>query len=127
LRNRRQQLTDHLQARIARIRQTGPEAVTEQGEDEIDTAELEAALLDITATTLRRIDHALERLEEGRYGLCTECGDPISEARLKALPFADRCRDCESDREHRSASARLPERGGWRRTLAEESTVHGER
>jgi DnaK suppressor protein len=41
----------------------------------------------------------LARLEEGRYGLCFECGDEISEARLRALPFAVRCKDCEEARE----------------------------
>jgi DnaK suppressor protein len=46
-----------------------------------------------------RIDAALRRLEEGTYGDCFECGDQISEARLRALPFAVRCKDCEEARE----------------------------
>jgi DnaK suppressor protein len=49
--------------------------------------------------TLNKIDAALRRLEDGSYGNCFECGDEISEARLRALPFAVRCKDCEEARE----------------------------
>ena len=51
------------------------------------------------AETLNKINEALARLEEGRYGMCFECGDEIAEARLRALPFAVRCKDCEEARE----------------------------
>jgi len=44
-------------------------------------------------------DEALRRLEEGTYGYCFECGDEVSERRLRALPFAVRCKDCEEARE----------------------------
>jgi len=49
--------------------------------------------------TLNKIDAALRRLEENTYGDCFECGDEISQARLRALPFAVRCKDCEEARE----------------------------
>jgi len=49
--------------------------------------------------TLDQIEAALRRLEEGTYGDCVECGVEIAEARLRALPFAVRCKDCESARE----------------------------
>ena len=49
--------------------------------------------------TLNKINEALRRLEEGTYGNCFECGDEIAEARLRALPFAVRCKDCEEARE----------------------------
>jgi DnaK suppressor protein len=42
----------------------------------------------------------LNRLEEGAYGNCFECGEEISHPRLRALPFAVRCRDCEEAREN---------------------------
>ena len=42
---------------------------------------------------------ARRRLEDHTYGDCFECGDQISEARLRALPFAVRCKDCEEARE----------------------------
>jgi len=49
--------------------------------------------------TLTKIGEALSRLEEGTFGYCFECGDEISERRLRALPFAVRCKDCEEARE----------------------------
>lgn len=48
---------------------------------------------------LREIDAALDRIDEGSYGICEECQEPIGEARLKALPYATLCVDCKSDRE----------------------------
>jgi len=45
--------------------------------------------------TLKKIDEALRKLEEGTYGICEMCGDEISEERLKLLPFAIYCRDCQ--------------------------------
>jgi len=51
------------------------------------------------AETLQKINEALARLEEGKYGYCFECGEEIAEQRLRALPFAVRCKDCEEARE----------------------------
>jgi DnaK suppressor protein len=45
------------------------------------------------------INRNISDISEGRYGLCFECGDEIAEARLRALPFAVRCKDCEEARE----------------------------
>ena len=49
---------------------------------------------------------ALRRLEQGAYGNCSDCNDPIPEARLAALPFAVRCRQCEAARELTTMSER---------------------
>lgn len=54
-----------------------------------------AALLEATARTVRSIKQALHRLEDGGYGRCVDCGSPIAAQRLRALPFAERCRDCQ--------------------------------
>lgn len=40
---------------------------------------------------LRKIARALERMDEGTYGLCIRCGRPIEKPRLKALPYVDLC------------------------------------
>jgi len=42
------------------------------------------------------IDEALQRIKEGVYAQCEDCGSIISSARLKALPFARRCMGCKS-------------------------------
>lgn len=43
---------------------------------------------------IAQINLALERIENGRYGLCVDCGNPITEARLKAIPEITLCVDC---------------------------------
>jgi DnaK suppressor protein len=50
--------------------------------------------------TLLKIDEALRKLKEGTYGICEDCGDDISENRLKVMPFAIYCRDCQENREN---------------------------
>jgi DnaK suppressor protein len=49
---------------------------------------------------LTYLDKALERIKEGTYGICQECGEPISKARLEAVPTATLCVACKSKKEH---------------------------
>jgi DnaK suppressor protein len=44
--------------------------------------------------TLARVDRALEKIEDGSYGLCDNCGQPIAPDRLKAAPESTLCVDC---------------------------------
>lgn len=43
---------------------------------------------------LRKVEHALERIETGEYGICESCGDAIPVARLEVLPYATVCVNC---------------------------------
>src|SRR5687768_5039266 len=61
--------------------------------------EIEFALIQMKSETLNKINDALKRLEQDNYGNCFECGEEIAEKRLRALPFAVRCKDCEEARE----------------------------
>ena len=61
--------------------------------------DVELALVQMKRETVKRIDDALARLDGNEYGRCLECGDDISAARLRALPFAVRCVACEDARE----------------------------
>ena len=85
--------------------------------DAVETSEadiqedIELALIQMKAETLNKVDDALARLEQSTYGNCFECGDEIAEKRLRALPFAVRCKDCEAAKEaveqrHRQLTAR---------------------
>jgi RNA polymerase-binding transcription factor DksA len=53
--------------------------------------ELELTTLTIVEGELKDIDDALRRLDHGTYGICEECGKPIDEARLEAVPWARYC------------------------------------
>jgi DnaK suppressor protein len=68
--------------------------------------EIEFALIQMKSETLNKINDALLRLEQGDYGNCFECGEEIAEKRLRALPFAVRCKDCEEAREVAEARER---------------------
>ena len=61
--------------------------------------DIEFALIQMKSETLNKINDALRRLDQGDYGYCFECGEEIAEKRLRALPFAVRCKDCEEARE----------------------------
>lgn len=43
---------------------------------------------------ISRIDHALNRIDHGQYGLCINCGVPIDQERLKIIPETPLCTDC---------------------------------
>jgi DnaK suppressor protein len=54
-----------------------------------------------TEQTLKLVDDALARFDNGTYGLCLDCGQEIDAARLEAIPYAALCMSCQSKREHR--------------------------
>ncbi len=113
---RRRELMSAVQGKIRDVRSAeGKEReVLDQGESsEVDIQEdIEFALIQMKAETLNKINEALLRLEEGRYGRCFECGEEISEGRLRALPFAVRCKDCEEAREVAQQRERSTQRRG---------------
>jgi DnaK suppressor protein len=61
------------------------------------------ALRDRALQHLEQVDAALRRLDEGSYGRCIRCGQPIAPERLEALPWAAHCITCQTvvDRGHR--------------------------
>ena len=80
--------------------------------DPTDRASLEAnrnAMLRIRDRELKlltQIDEALERIEDGSYGLCGECGGPIGVDRLKARPVTTLCIECKSEQEDKEQRRR---------------------
>jgi DnaK suppressor protein len=101
LQEHRRRLTQGVQQHLQRARdvdeQLQHEGTTGDGVSAGDDISL--ALAQIQAEMLRRIDAALARLAAGKYGNCAECGTAISSQRLRALPFAVRCIECEATRE----------------------------
>jgi DnaK suppressor protein len=102
---RRRELQAQVQGKMRDVRATGEvtklSEVFDAGESsEADIQEdIELALIQMKSETLSRVDDALARLEQGNYGNCFDCGEEIAEKRLRALPFAVRCKDCEEARE----------------------------
>lgn len=69
-----------------------------------DTLKINA--LESHRQTLIKLDESIRKLDEGSYGVCDDCEEEISKGRLKVLPFAIRCRDCQEDAEEKEASDR---------------------
>jgi DnaK suppressor protein len=104
---RRRRVIEDLRWRTARLRDETVTAPTDLDADVADdAADLDASLLEIATATLHLIDRALERLDNGHYGWCTRCHRRISAPRLRALPFAERCRECETEREDEARGRR---------------------
>ena len=105
LEERRREIMDQVQEKIRDVRTESPNSPTQGVLDAAESSEadiqdeIEFALIQMKAETLHKIEEALPRLEEGTFGYCFECGEEISERRLRALPFAVRCKDCEEARE----------------------------
>ena len=122
LEERQRELVAEVQGKIRGVRADGaekPHEVMDQGEtSEVDIQEdIELALIQMKAETLNKINEALSRLEEGSYGRCFECADEIAEPRLRALPFAVRCKDCEEARENAQKRERMTQRRGGASSL----------
>lgn len=98
---RRKELVETLHEKIRGVRAEHAVHQIGRGRDEGGAAEvdiqedIELALIQMRFETLGRVDQSLARLEAGVYGQCLSCSEEISTSRLRALPFAVRCRDCE--------------------------------
>lgn len=106
LEDRRRQIQAEVQGKMRDVRADGVwggklnevlDAV-ESSEADIQ-GDIELALIQMKSETLSKINDALTRLEQGDYGNCFDCGEEIAGKRLRALPFAVRCKDCEEARE----------------------------
>ena len=70
-------------------RDPGPLAATGAG------AALQIRLNQVDSKLLEAIEDALARIRQERFGTCEECGQPISKARLEAVPWARHCKYCK--------------------------------
>ena len=113
---RRRELQDDVRSRIRGGRADRPNDVRDDLEmsDADIQGDIEFELLQMRSETLSRIDEALVRLDAGKYGSCFACDREIARRRLRALPFAVRCQECEERCEIEQNRARhLAQRGGF--------------
>ena len=107
-----------LEADVARVRAELDELATDfegllrnpgdgAGDDQADVGnanferEHEISLARKSAEVLRQSERALERMNDGTYGVCESCGDPIGKLRLQAFPRATLCMTCKKKQERR--------------------------
>ena len=87
------ELHDRLQSIKKDVTQTHSGDSADQAQER-ENDEVVDAIGNETKLSIREIQLALVRIEDGTYGLCDRCGEAIGEARLGALPEATRCVDC---------------------------------
>lgn len=107
----RERLEKDLRAAVGRLRQLGGAAVLDElpgaiGDnspfaDEVDEIrasedrEIGFATRELLVERVNRLSEALDRLNEGEYGICVECGERIAPARLRAMPEVTTCVRCQ--------------------------------
>ena len=98
---------------LARFDAEARESRTAEVEDPIDaltSTEAKAGnfeLGDIAARTLQQVRAALQRINDGTYGFCIDCGRPIEPARLDAVPWTPYCRE-DQEKHDREEATREP-------------------
>jgi len=103
--NRREEIVKEAKAEISKYIKGEKRQLVETALDDgdwsvIDLSE-DISLKQLSAhrENLLKIDEAMRKLKEGTYGKCEDCGEEISDKRLKVIPFAIYCIDCKEKRE----------------------------
>ncbi len=65
---------------------------------EVENDEVVDQLEATTKAALEQLEHAIERLLQRQEDICEDCGQPMNAARIRVLPMATRCRECEESR-----------------------------
>ena len=100
LQQRMQELLSHADDTVS-----GMTITNENLPDPTDRASLEAdrnfmlRIRDRESKLIKKIKQALERIENGTYGICESCGEEISVKRLKARPVTTQCIECKAKEE----------------------------
>src|SRR5262249_41349929 len=117
--DRRREIQAEVKGKMRGVREEGTwggklnEVLDAVESSEADIQEdLEFALIQMKSETLNKINDAVLRLEHGDYGYCYDCGEEIAEKRLRALPFAVRCKDCEEAKENAERRRQMAARRG---------------
>jgi len=77
--------------------------------------DLAVELLDRGSVLVRRLRAAIDRIQDGSYGICLHCEEEIAPKRLKAIPSAELCIGCQELADHsRSPGGRMADSESWK-------------
>ena len=107
-----------LRKRRQMLRASQPSGVTDVEECSLDGEQVGFSLLELTSQTVQGIETALQRLEAGQFGKCSECRCRISDARLRALPFAALCLTCQQKHDIAAVAVASPATARWMTRVA---------
>jgi RNA polymerase-binding transcription factor len=96
-----QEKKNGLMSELAKMKNAEEETTEESTQDIADkavssyTREFLYSLNDSERSTIQQIEQALIRIDDGTYGFCLNCGNPLNEKRLTAIPWSRHCVDCQ--------------------------------
>ncbi|MBX7173866.1 MAG: TraR/DksA C4-type zinc finger protein [Pyrinomonadaceae bacterium] len=95
---RRKEIVERLDKVQGHLRHTHKPLEADFAEQAIERANDQVLeVLDVNMRNeVTQIDHAINMMEKGTYGICESCQNPIAEKRLKALPYTNVCINCAS-------------------------------
>ena len=102
--NKRQELVSHQNTQLSALYSPDKHHLADLEEMSSDTSDTDSlcALVDIGSSTLAEIDAAIERIDQGTYGVCELCEEAIDPDRLEVLPFASLCIKCQRKKERQT-------------------------
>src|SRR5262249_3617198 len=102
----------HIEGRLDKVeqdRRRGPNTLDPDWEEQATVRQNDEVLDELAEEERRQgiaIRAALQRMEDGSYGRCVTCGEPIAPRRLAALPYATQCIACVTQGEHQGRAGR---------------------
>ena len=91
--------------RVVETLRSGERPVGEHDQTVSEAVDKERSLETNEENIQRQIGKALQRIEDGTYGVCLDCGEIIAIARLDAVPYVPYCTDCQHHREQAAVTS----------------------
>lgn len=108
LRNKRSELTRSIRSQSSQLSVGEIERELMDQIQGMTRREEAATYLDILNRNMAAVDTALQAVEEGSYGTCADCREPIAARRLQAIPWASRCTRCQGMHDREPIRAEIP-------------------
>jgi DnaK suppressor protein len=103
---RKEELASSVKNHVEELPDTGMEGAAGDSSDRASadyTSEMFGALLQRQAGTLEEVEHALSKFDKNEFGVCECCEKPIPSKRIKALPWARFCLECQQNHDRKNA------------------------
>jgi DnaK suppressor protein len=113
---RKEELASSVKNHVEELPDTGMEGAAGDSSDRASadyTSEMFGALLQRQAGTLEEVERALAKFDKGEYGICECCEKPIPSKRIKAVPWARFCLECQQNYDRKKAKNSAVDAPEW--------------
>ncbi len=115
LKEQRDELVDAVRQNVRAVPDTGLQGASGDSADHASSdyaTELFGFLIEKQSGTLEEVEKAIDRIKADTYGTCEVCDEHINITRLKAIPWAHNCRDCQ-EKEDKTTTRRSVQTDAW--------------